>query len=173
MYKYAAGRATILRIARCFNMPGVTVNGHDFFAVYEAAGEAIVRAREEAGPSLIECKGERSRTLKRRSTAVSRPGRGKKIREKSDCICELCRQGHGEQASRSRRIGEIDQEMNSPCRRCLDQSQSSDKARRTRPVHRRLCLILNRRINAWAERSPFNRPLTRRWPRNWRATRGL
>ena len=37
-------------------MPGVTVDGLDVFAVYEAAGEAIARARRGEGPSLIECK---------------------------------------------------------------------------------------------------------------------
>ena len=37
-------------------MPGVVVDGHDFFAVYEVAGEAIKRAREGGGPTLIECK---------------------------------------------------------------------------------------------------------------------
>lgn len=37
-------------------MPGATVDGSDFFAVYEAAGEAIERAREGGGPSLIEVK---------------------------------------------------------------------------------------------------------------------
>jgi pyruvate dehydrogenase E1 component alpha subunit len=37
-------------------MPGVTVDGTDFFAVYEAAGEIIRRAREGGGPSLLECK---------------------------------------------------------------------------------------------------------------------
>jgi pyruvate dehydrogenase E1 component alpha subunit len=39
-----------------YNMPGVTVDGLDLFAVYEAAGEAIARARRGEGPSLIECK---------------------------------------------------------------------------------------------------------------------
>jgi acetoin:2,6-dichlorophenolindophenol oxidoreductase subunit alpha len=39
-----------------FGMPGVVVDGHDFFAVHEAAGEAIARARSGGGPSLIECK---------------------------------------------------------------------------------------------------------------------
>ena len=39
-----------------FGMPGVTVDGTDFFAVYEAAGEVIRRAREGGGPSLLECK---------------------------------------------------------------------------------------------------------------------
>jgi pyruvate dehydrogenase E1 component alpha subunit len=37
-------------------MPGVVVDGHDFFAVHEAAGAAIERARAGGGPSLLECK---------------------------------------------------------------------------------------------------------------------
>jgi acetoin:2,6-dichlorophenolindophenol oxidoreductase subunit alpha len=39
-----------------FGMPGVIVDGFDFFAVYEAAGEAIRRAREGGGPTLLEMK---------------------------------------------------------------------------------------------------------------------
>ena len=39
-----------------FGMPGVIVDGFDFFAVHEAASEAIARAREGAGPTLIEMK---------------------------------------------------------------------------------------------------------------------
>lgn len=39
-----------------FGLPGITVDGTDFFAVYEAAGEVIRRAREGGGPSLLECK---------------------------------------------------------------------------------------------------------------------
>ncbi len=39
-----------------FGMPGTTVDGHDFFAVYEGAGEAINRARNGGGPSLLEVK---------------------------------------------------------------------------------------------------------------------
>ena len=39
-----------------FGMPGVIVDGFDVFAVYEAAGEAIRRAREGAGPTLLEVK---------------------------------------------------------------------------------------------------------------------
>jgi pyruvate dehydrogenase E1 component alpha subunit len=42
-----------------YNMPGFTVDATDFFAVYEAAGEAIARARRGEGPSLLECKGFR------------------------------------------------------------------------------------------------------------------
>lgn len=39
-----------------FGMPGVIVDGHDFFAVHDAAGTAIGRARAGAGPTLIEVK---------------------------------------------------------------------------------------------------------------------
>ena len=46
----------IAKRADGFGMPGVVVDGHDFFAVYETAGEAIRRAREGSGPTLIECK---------------------------------------------------------------------------------------------------------------------
>ena len=38
-----------------FGLPGVTVDGTDFFAVYEAAREIIRRAREGGGPALLEC----------------------------------------------------------------------------------------------------------------------
>jgi pyruvate dehydrogenase E1 component alpha subunit len=46
----------IAKRADGFGMPGVVVDGHDFFAVYEAAGEAIARARDGGGPSLLEMK---------------------------------------------------------------------------------------------------------------------
>jgi pyruvate dehydrogenase E1 component alpha subunit len=42
-----------------FGLPGVSVDGFDFFAVHEAAGEAIQRARSGGGATLIECKGMR------------------------------------------------------------------------------------------------------------------
>jgi TPP-dependent pyruvate/acetoin dehydrogenase alpha subunit len=42
--------------AAAYEIPGVVVDGLDLFAVYEAAGEAIARARRGEGPSLIEAK---------------------------------------------------------------------------------------------------------------------
>lgn len=45
--------------ATAYNIPGFIVDGTDFFAVYEAVGEAIARARRGEGPSLVECKGFR------------------------------------------------------------------------------------------------------------------
>lgn len=42
--------------AVAYNMPGVTIDGNDVLAVYEAAEQAIKRARAGEGPTLIECK---------------------------------------------------------------------------------------------------------------------
>ncbi|MCY4386300.1 MAG: thiamine pyrophosphate-dependent dehydrogenase E1 component subunit alpha [Desulfurellaceae bacterium] len=42
--------------AAAYNMPGVTIDGNDLFAVYESAHEAVARARAGQGPSLLECK---------------------------------------------------------------------------------------------------------------------
>jgi len=39
-----------------YGIPGITVDGNDPLAVYEAAMELVVRAREGEGPALLECK---------------------------------------------------------------------------------------------------------------------
>lgn len=39
-----------------YGMPGVVVDGMDVMAVYEAAGQAVERARQGKGPTLLECK---------------------------------------------------------------------------------------------------------------------
>jgi pyruvate dehydrogenase E1 component alpha subunit len=43
------------RRAEGYGFPGVQVDGNDLFAVYEAAEDAVERARSGKGPSLIEC----------------------------------------------------------------------------------------------------------------------
>ena len=53
---YATAVDSYVDRAAGFGLPGVTVDGTDFFAVYETAGELIRRAREGGGPSLLECK---------------------------------------------------------------------------------------------------------------------
>ena len=52
---YAVAVDSYVDRALGFGMPGVTVDGTDFFAVYEASGEIISRARDGGGPSLLEC----------------------------------------------------------------------------------------------------------------------
>src|SRR5215468_544322 len=52
---YATAVDSYVDRASGFGLPGVTVDGTDFFAVYEAAREIIRRAREGGGPALLEC----------------------------------------------------------------------------------------------------------------------
>lgn len=42
--------------AAAYGIPGVTVDGNDVVAVYETVAEAVKRARNGEGPSLVECK---------------------------------------------------------------------------------------------------------------------
>jgi acetoin:2,6-dichlorophenolindophenol oxidoreductase subunit alpha len=49
----------MIKRADGFGLPGISVDGFDFFAVHEAAGEAIARARSGGGATLVECKGMR------------------------------------------------------------------------------------------------------------------
>jgi acetoin:2,6-dichlorophenolindophenol oxidoreductase subunit alpha len=56
---YHCAAKSISDRAVAYDMPGVTVDGTDFFAIYEAAEEAIGRARRGEGPSLVECRGFR------------------------------------------------------------------------------------------------------------------
>jgi acetoin:2,6-dichlorophenolindophenol oxidoreductase subunit alpha len=52
---YATAVDSFVDRAAGFGLPGVTVDGLDFFAVHETAGEIISRAREGGGPALLEC----------------------------------------------------------------------------------------------------------------------
>jgi 2-oxoisovalerate dehydrogenase E1 component len=47
--------------AQAYGLPGVEVDGNDVLAVYQAAGEAVARARQGNGPTLIECRTYRQR----------------------------------------------------------------------------------------------------------------
>ena len=51
---YAVGSHDIAGRAAGFGLPAIKVNGDDFFAVHEAAGDAVARARAGGGPSAIE-----------------------------------------------------------------------------------------------------------------------
>ena len=44
-----------------YGIPGIIVDGNDVLAVYEAATEAVARARKGQGPTLVECKTYRHR----------------------------------------------------------------------------------------------------------------
>ena len=76
-----------------FGMPGVSIDGFDFFAVFEAAGEAIKRAREGGGPSLIECRmGRFFGHFEGDAQTYRAKGEVENLRENHDCIKQYRRQ---------------------------------------------------------------------------------
>lgn len=59
--------------ANAYGIPGVIVDGNDVQMVYEAALNAVKRARDGRGPTLIECKTYRHRGHSRFDPATYRP----------------------------------------------------------------------------------------------------
>jgi pyruvate dehydrogenase E1 component alpha subunit len=70
-----------------FGMPGVIVDGFDFFAVHEALGEAIERARNGGGPTLVEVKFSRYfGHFEGDAQTYRAPGEVQKLRDEKDCL---------------------------------------------------------------------------------------
>ena len=53
---YSSSVSNISARASAYGFPGLTVDAADAIAVYQAAKEAVIRARNEQGPTLIEAK---------------------------------------------------------------------------------------------------------------------
>lgn len=60
-FSYATRNTEVAERAKTYGMSAVAVDGNDVLAVYQAAGEAVERAREGQGPTLIEGKTYRTR----------------------------------------------------------------------------------------------------------------
>jgi len=79
LYAMGTRQSTVMTIeniadrAVAYGIPGVTVDGNDVLAVYEAASEAVNRARRGGGPTLIECKTYRQKGHSRFDPAAYRP----------------------------------------------------------------------------------------------------
>lgn len=60
-FAYASGSAHVGRRGEMYGMPGYELDGNDVLDIYRVAGEAVQRARDGGGPTLIECKTYRTR----------------------------------------------------------------------------------------------------------------
>ena len=90
---YAVAVDSFVDRAAGFGLPGITVDGTDFFVVYEAAGEVIRRAREGGGPSLLECKMVRFHGHFEGDAQTYRaPGELESIRDTQDCLKKFAAQ---------------------------------------------------------------------------------
>ena len=157
--------------AAAFGMPGVIVDGFDFFAVHEAAGEAVARAREGGGPTLIEVKFTRYFGHFEGDQQLYRADEVKHARENLDCLKRVPGPGHRGRPAHRRPAGPDRLRGGRGRRGVGGGGQGRAQARPRGPAHRRLRLVLNgEEPGTWHAPSPTARRSTRRWPRRWSAT---
>jgi pyruvate dehydrogenase E1 component alpha subunit len=108
-----------------FGMPGVMVDGFDYFAVRETAGEAIARARAGGGPTLVECKvGRYYGHFEGDQQTYRGPNEVEDLRRDRDCLQSFAR--------RATEAGLVEQsdldEVDSAVARLIDESVDEAKA---------------------------------------------
>ncbi len=109
---YATAVDSYVDRASGFGMPGVAVDGTDFFAVYEAAGEMIARAREGGGPGLLECTMIRFYGHFEGDAQTYRaPGEVEEIRATRDCLPKFVQQVTQAAALQQEDLDRIDREI--------------------------------------------------------------
>jgi acetoin:2,6-dichlorophenolindophenol oxidoreductase subunit alpha len=92
-----------------FGMPGIVVDGFDFFAVHEVAGEAVARARSGGGPTLIECKvGRYYGHFEGDQQTYRAPGEVDELRRTRDCLDAFARRTTEAGLLTAHELGEID-----------------------------------------------------------------
>lgn len=60
-FSYSSRNPNVGERGAMYGIPGLVVDGNDVLAVYQAAGEAVARAKAGNGPTLIECRTYRTR----------------------------------------------------------------------------------------------------------------
>jgi acetoin:2,6-dichlorophenolindophenol oxidoreductase subunit alpha len=95
-----------------FGMPGIVVDGFDWFAVHEAAGEAIRRARAGGGPTLLECKvGRYYGHFEGDQQTYRAPNEVEDLRRDRDCLNALGRRATDAGLVEERELRAIDDEV--------------------------------------------------------------
>ena len=157
-----------------FGLPGVTVDGIDFFAVYEAAGEIIKRAREGGGPALLECKMMRFYGHFEGDAQTYRAhGRARRHPRQQGLHQDVRRSASPRPASSAAaELEAIDHEVLGADRGCGRSGQGRAAAHRGRPARpTSMSATDRRRHSTWHARSACGRRSTRRSTRRWRAIR--
>ncbi|MEJ2760020.1 MAG: thiamine pyrophosphate-dependent dehydrogenase E1 component subunit alpha [Gammaproteobacteria bacterium] len=109
---YHLGSGDLTSRTAAFGMPAVKVDGTDYFAVYEAAGEAIKRARAGEGPSAVECVAARWRGHFEGDPQTYRNlDEIKELREKQDCLKKFREQATKKKWLKAADMDAIDKEV--------------------------------------------------------------
>jgi pyruvate dehydrogenase E1 component alpha subunit len=125
------GVANLSDRAKGVGMPGVTVDGFDFFAVHKAAGEMIDRARKGGGPSLLEVKFTRYFGHFEGDAMTYRPkDEVKKLRQTVDCLLQFRKKVTAEGVLTEAELDAIDRDVKA----LIDESVVQAKAAPNPPL---------------------------------------
>ena len=96
-----------------YNIPGLTVDGTDVLAVHEAAEQAVLRARNGEGPTLLECKTYRwlAHSESRGNPADPRPAAEVAMGPQNDPIAGFVKQLIEQGIATEPSLQEIDREV--------------------------------------------------------------
>src|SRR4051794_10828716 len=123
--RYHQKGVDVAKRADGFGMPGVVVDGFDFFAVREAAGEAIARARSGGGPTLLECKvGRYYGHFEGDQQTYRGPNEVEELRRDRDCLASFARRVTDAGLAEQSDLDEID----SAIARLVDEAVDEAKA---------------------------------------------
>jgi len=123
--KWSVGGSQIDR-ATGFGMPSVSVDGHDFFAVHEAAGEVIERARNGGGPSLMHVKLNRFfGHFEGDAMTYRAEGEVARLREENDSLKIFRARVNEEQLLNDEEMNKIDTEVASLIDACVNESETA------------------------------------------------
>ncbi len=124
---YALSVDDVSARAAAYNIPGVTVDGADIFAVYEAAEQAVQRARAGQGPSLIECKTHRWRihSEQRGNPTDPRPADEVESGRQRDPLALFGASLQGQGVATADRLQQIENEVRQEVENAVDFAKSS------------------------------------------------
>jgi TPP-dependent pyruvate/acetoin dehydrogenase alpha subunit len=110
-----------------YNMPGVTVNGTDVLAVYEATLQAVQRGRDGEGPTLLECKTFRwrSHSESRGNAPDPRPQEEIALGPQNDPIASFAARLVEQGIATTHAFGEIDTEVAGEVAGAIDFAKAS------------------------------------------------
>jgi TPP-dependent pyruvate/acetoin dehydrogenase alpha subunit len=109
-----------------FGMPGIVVDGFDFFAVHEAAGEAIGRARAGGGPTLLECKvGRYYGHFEGDQQTYRAPNEVEDLRRDRDCLASLARRATEAGLVEAGDLEAIDREVKTLIDEAVDEAKAA------------------------------------------------
>jgi len=121
---HRAGKDSVERAAG-FGLPGALVDGHDFFAVYEAVHAALAAARR-GQPSLVECVVTRYRGHFEGDQQTYRPpGEVEEARRTRDCLDGFARRVTGAGVLTPAELAAVDEEVATLIDEAVEQARTA------------------------------------------------